>query len=112
MWGLHLRRVPGMSHRRAILSVAAFASVATLATGALSCGGGLRLAEANDNRSPTGIVRDGVRQVRLEAIMARWLPDDGADSTLTVQAFAARNGVPRIPGPLIRVTQGDSVRVT
>lgn len=71
-----------------------------------------QLAVVNDNRTPAGMVRGGVRQIHLEASVTRWLPDDGDDSTLTVQAFAERDGVPRIPSPLVRVTQGDSVQVT
>lgn len=70
------------------------------------------LVVANDNRLAAGVVKDSVRTVKLEAQVARWLPDDGADSTLTVQAFAERDGKPRVPGPLVRVMQGDSVQVT
>jgi FtsP/CotA-like multicopper oxidase with cupredoxin domain len=98
-----------MSHLRAILSAA---SVATFATGALSCAGGPRLAEANDNRRPAGVVRGAVREVRLEAQVAKWLPDDGVDSSMTIHAFASRRGVPMVPGPLLRVSEGDSVRLT
>lgn len=67
---------------------------------------------ANDNRVAAGATRDGVREIRLTARVARWLPDDGADSTLTVQAFADQDGRPRVPGPLVRVMEGDSVHIT
>jgi hypothetical protein len=60
----------------------------------------------NDNRVPAGSVRDGVRELRLEARRATWRPDLTVDSTVTVQAFAEAGGPPRIPGPLLRVTQG------
>ena len=50
--------------------------------------------------------------VTLDARPARWLPDADVDTTLTVQAFAEQDGVPRIPGPLIRASQGTTVRVT
>jgi FtsP/CotA-like multicopper oxidase with cupredoxin domain len=76
------------------------------------CARGPALVVANDNRVAAGIVTNSVREIRLEAQVARWLPDDGADSTLTVQAFAERDGTPRVPGPLVRVNQGDSVHVT
>lgn len=77
-----------------------------------ACARGPALAVANDNRTPAGEPRDSVHEVVLDARPARWKPDDGADSTLTVQAFAESDGVPRIPGPLIRVAQGTAVRVT
>jgi FtsP/CotA-like multicopper oxidase with cupredoxin domain len=70
------------------------------------------LVVANDNRAPTGVVKGGVREIVLEAKVAKWLPDDGADSAVSVQAFAAVDGTPRIPGPLVRVMQGTKVRAT
>ena len=70
------------------------------------------LAVANDNRSAAGSTTNGVLSVLLDARPARWLPDADVDSTLTVQAFAEQDGVPRIPGPLIRAAQGTTVRVT
>ena len=70
------------------------------------------LAVANDNRSAAGSTTNGVLTVLLDARPARWLPDADVDSTLTVQAFAEQDGVPRIPGPLIRAAQGTTVRVT
>jgi FtsP/CotA-like multicopper oxidase with cupredoxin domain len=57
-------------------------------------------------------MRGAVREIRLEAQIAKWLPDDAVDSAMTVHAFAMRAGVPVIPGPLVRVMQGDSVRLT
>src|SRR5688572_3178462 len=70
------------------------------------------VAVANDNRSAAGATRDGVRSIILDARPAQWQPDADVDSTMTVQAFAEQDGVPRIPGPLIRVTSGTPVRVT
>ncbi|MEO6444076.1 MAG: multicopper oxidase domain-containing protein [Gemmatimonadaceae bacterium] len=70
------------------------------------------LVVANDNRTPTGIMNSGIREIVLEAKVAKWLPDDGAESAVTVQAFAAIDGTPRIPGPLVRVMQGTMVRAT
>jgi manganese oxidase len=69
------------------------------------------LATANDNRTAAGTLRDGVLDVALEARVARWHPDLGVDSTVTVQAFAEAGGEPAIPGPLIRVALGTRVRV-
>lgn len=84
-----------------------------LVSGTLACAGAPPLVEVNDNRLPAGIItRDSLREIRLEATLAQWKPDDGADSLTTVQAFAERDGVPRIPGPLVRVAEGERVRVT
>ena len=70
------------------------------------------LAVVNDNRLAAGSTRDGVLSVLLDARPAQWLPDESVDSTLTVQAFAEQDGVPRIPGPLIRAEQGTLIRIT
>jgi FtsP/CotA-like multicopper oxidase with cupredoxin domain len=70
------------------------------------------LAVANDNRTAAGSTTNGILTVVLDARPARWLPDADVDSTLTVQAFAEHDGVPRIPGPLIRASQGTTVHVT
>ena len=89
------------------LLVAAF-----LVAGLSACIGGPPLVVANDNRVAAGTDLEGVRDIVLDARPARWRPDDGADSTLTVQAFAERDGTPRVPGPLVRVAQGTPVRMT
>lgn len=83
-----------------------------LVAGLSACIGGPPLVVANDNRVAAGMDLEGVRDIVLEARPARWRPDDGVDSTLTVQAFAERDGTPRVPGPLVRVVQGTPVRVT
>ena len=66
----------------------------------------------NDNRRPAGRMRDGVLDVRLIAKRAAWRPDLDVDTMMTVQAFAGDDGVPRIPGPLIRAAAGTTVRIT
>ncbi|MBC8090341.1 MAG: multicopper oxidase domain-containing protein [Phycisphaerae bacterium] len=92
------------------LLVALLCTVSGLA--AAGCAREPAVVVANDNRIAAGIVKDRVREITLTAQVARWLPDDGADSTLTVQAFAAQDGTPRVPGPMVRMRQGDSVHVT
>ena len=69
-------------------------------------------AEANDNRVAAGRAQGGIVDLNLVAQLAAWRPDLGVDSAVTVQAFAESNGPPRIPGPLLRATQGAEVRVT
>jgi FtsP/CotA-like multicopper oxidase with cupredoxin domain len=79
--------------------------------------------QSNDNRSPAGMLRDGVLEVHLEARPATWraalrhvsqrLDQDGElEAGTTVLAFGEEGGRARIPGPLIRVPQGTEVRVT
>jgi FtsP/CotA-like multicopper oxidase with cupredoxin domain len=65
----------------------------------------------NDNRVPAGVRRAGVLELSLVARTATWHPTPRVDSAVTVQVFAEEGRAPRIPGPLIRVTEGTEVRV-
>lgn len=65
----------------------------------------------NDNRVSAGRIADGVLMLDLEARAAAWRPDPAVDSAVTVQVFSERGGAPRIPGPLLRTTEGTEVRV-
>lgn len=67
-------------------------------------------AEANDNRSPAGTLRDGVLTIRLEAREAEWHPDRESDPGIVVHAFAEEGRPPLVPGPLIRVPEGTEIR--
>src|SRR5688572_21271770 len=65
----------------------------------------------NDNRTASGVIRDGRLELRLEARLAMWHPDaDDGPGALT-PAFAADDAAPSIPGPLMRVRAGTTVRV-
>ena len=66
----------------------------------------------NDNQVAAGSRRGGVHELRLEAKLATWRPDQTVDSVATVQVFAEVRGAPRIPGPLLRVTTGTAVLVS
>ena len=66
----------------------------------------------NDNRSAAGVLRGDTLTIRLEARLGAWRPDLDVDTAVTVQAFAEEGGAPRIPGPLLRVTQGTHVVAT
>jgi len=66
----------------------------------------------NDNRVPAGKTVGNALHFGLDARPARWRPDAGVDSTVTVQAFAEEGGAPRIPGPLLRAREGTDIRVT
>ena len=76
------------------------------------------LAVPNDNRTPAGILRNGVLELELEARPVRWqgeesdLAPHAVDPTIVeVLGFAEAAGPVTIPGPLIRVSQGTEVRV-
>lgn len=69
-------------------------------------------AVANDNRVPGGRTVDGSVELHLTARLAAWRPDLDVDSAVTIQAFAEATGAPRIPGPLLRASQGSEIRVT
>jgi len=65
----------------------------------------------NDNRQASGTRRGDTLVFTLDAQLAAWRPDLDVDSAVTVQSFAAADGVPRIPGPLLRVTAGTIVEI-
>ncbi len=65
----------------------------------------------NDNRVAAGVRRGDTLVFTIEARLAAWRPDVSVDSAVTVQAFAAPDGVPRIPGPLLRVRSGTVVEI-
>ncbi|MBL0171956.1 MAG: multicopper oxidase domain-containing protein [Gemmatimonadaceae bacterium] len=65
----------------------------------------------NDNRVAGGTRRGDTLVFALNATMGAWRPDTDVDSSVTVQAFAAPDGVPRIPGPLLRVATSTVVEI-
>ncbi len=68
--------------------------------------------EPNDNRTPAGEVREERYTVRLRAIPAQWRPEGDAGPSVRVFAFAEDGGPARLPGPLIRVKEGQTVTVS
>ena len=98
---------------RLALAVTSLASVASLIGAEPSLpapGGGHAL--LNDNRTPSGTLRDGVLTIRLEARDADWRPDGDARPGLRVRAFGELGGRPSIPGPLIRVPLGTEIHAS
>lgn len=67
-------------------------------------------AEANDNRSPAGRLRDGALEIALVVTEARWYPEAKNGPSEVVQVFAEEGNAPRIPGPLVRVPAGTEIR--
>ncbi len=69
-------------------------------------------AEANDNRRAAGEMHGGVLELELEIRPAIWHPEGPEGPALPVHAFAERGGIASVPGPLVRVTQGTTIRLT
>jgi hypothetical protein len=68
--------------------------------------------ETNDNRQPAGRLEAGVLTLNLEARDGLWYPNGADGAGIRIGAFAEVGGPPRIPGPLIRVPGGTTVRTT
>ncbi len=79
-----------------------------LAAGAPS---GLPLVEPNDNRTPAGVTRDGVREIALEVVMAEWRLETPDRPGLRLAVVAEAGSAPVIPAPLIRAEAGTLLRV-
>lgn len=65
---------------------------------------------ANDNKRPAGRARGRELKLRLVAQAAEWRPDLEAPP-VPIYALAEEGKAPTIPGPLIRVRAGTTVRV-
>lgn len=72
----------------------------------------LPIATANDNRRPAGQLKNGTLTLRLEVVVARWLPEGDKGPTRTVQVFAEEGRAPQVPGPLVRVPEGTEIHVS
>jgi FtsP/CotA-like multicopper oxidase with cupredoxin domain len=73
---------------------------------------GLPLVTPNDNMSPAGVVRGGVREIALEVVRADWRVETSEGPGLRVAAVAEAGELPTIPAPLIRVEEGTRLRVS
>jgi len=65
----------------------------------------------NDNRHALTTWRGDTLVFTLRAQHAAWKPDLNVDTSVTVQAFASDDDVPRIPGPLLRATVGSVIEL-
>src|SRR5713101_6299753 len=68
--------------------------------------------EANQNRAPAGVFRDGVLTVQLEIAKGEWHPEADDGMALSVYAFGEAGHPLQNPGPLIRVPQGTEIRAS
>lgn len=66
----------------------------------------------NDNRTPAGVLQNGVLEVKLNVGFGAWYPDGHQPSGIVLQAFSQQGEAPRIPGPLLRVRTGTEVHAT
>ena len=68
----------------------------------------------NPNTAPAGVRRDSLLTLDLDAVEARWHDGGGPGAVAgsRVLAFAERGRQPTIPGPLVRVPAGTTVRVS
>ena len=65
----------------------------------------------NDNRTPSGTMKDDTLTLRLVMRAAPWYPDGPSGCALQVHTFAEEGRPSQIPGPLIRVRAGTNMRV-
>jgi FtsP/CotA-like multicopper oxidase with cupredoxin domain len=66
----------------------------------------------NANVTPAGTLRAGVLTLALEAKPTMWYPEGSARPGREVAAFAEASRAPLVPGPLIRVSAGTTVRLS
>jgi len=66
----------------------------------------------NDNRTAAGAFDRGTLTIRLEAREGEWHPDGDADPGVVVNAFAVVGERLQVPGPLVRVAEGTTIRAT
>jgi manganese oxidase len=77
---------------------------------AAASGNAMERVAVHDNRDAAGVLDGSTLTVRLEARRGEWFPDGDGKQSLGVHAFSAGGGPLQVPGPLIRVTQGTTVR--
>ncbi|HSE27756.1 MAG TPA: multicopper oxidase domain-containing protein [Gemmatimonadales bacterium] len=68
--------------------------------------------EANDNRTPAGILANGTLEIRLVAQAGRWHPEADDGPGIVVAALGEEGRAPAIPAPLIRVRLGTRIHAT
>lgn len=65
---------------------------------------------ANDNRTPAGTLTDGVLELNLDIVWADWRIETQDGPGLRVVAIAESGQAPTVPGPLVRVETGTTIR--
>ena len=68
-------------------------------------------AELNDNLHSAGTLSDGVLELTLRIQTADWRPVGTGRPGASVYAFSEGDAAPLVPGPVLRVRQGTSMRI-
>lgn len=68
--------------------------------------------QPNDNQAPGGRLHGDTLDIRLEVRLGTWRPEADDGAAIEVAAFAEEGEAPRIPGPLIRVPAGTTIKAT
>jgi manganese oxidase len=68
------------------------------------------IAQPNDNRAHAGVMSDSGLTVTLEARRVMWYPDGDSLPGRSTEAFGEAGKAPSVPGPLVRVRAGTTVR--
>jgi len=73
---------------------------------------GLPVVEANDNRTPAGVLKGGVLLLELRAGKGVWNPRGQGAAPLQIEALGEPTGPLTAPAPLIRVPEGTEIAAT
>jgi len=71
---------------------------------------GIERVSINDSRTAAGRLDRDTLTIHLETRSGDWHPDGDADPGVVVNAFAVEGAPLQVPGPLIRVTEGTTIR--
>ncbi len=92
------------------VAVAIFLGLPSLLTQAIAAT--LPPVTINDNRTPAGVLRNGVLSLRLEIREGIWHPLEEDGDAIPIFAFAEVGKQMQAPAPLIRVPEGTRIEVT
>jgi FtsP/CotA-like multicopper oxidase with cupredoxin domain len=67
---------------------------------------------ANDNRTPAGVLRDGVLSLSLDLRKGNWHPEREDGETIAAYAFGETGKALQVPGPTVRVPFGTTLDIT
>src|SRR5262245_51993869 len=101
-----------MSTRRSLASLGTVSLASLALMSARPVTARIERAVANDNRTPAGTMVGDTLALRLTVALVAWHILGDNEPAFTLLAFAEEGKRPSIPGPLIRVRVGTTVRVT
>jgi FtsP/CotA-like multicopper oxidase with cupredoxin domain len=97
---------------RLLVQFLLFASLCPAAVCCAAAEGALPNILANDNRVAAGRLDSGVLTLHLELRKGVWHPEEPDGRRIEVYSFAEEGNEPQAPGPLIRVPQATTLRVS